>query len=164
MINNILTIKENQGNHISVAGGTYHIIISGKQSAGEFAIIDMQIPPGGGPGPHAHASFHETFYVVDGELEFRTEDGRSLAQKGDVITVPKGGAVHAFKNVGDRIAHLLCTVVPAGLDDFFEEIGTSVQPGEFLPAPRLDKKAVEQLMMTGKKYGQVVYPPDYLDR
>jgi quercetin dioxygenase-like cupin family protein len=164
MSSNARKISNSQGSNLSIAGGTYRIIIPGKQTNGEFAVIEMLIPPGGGPGPHAHASFHESFYVVDGEVEFKTEDGKSIAQKGDVITIPKGGAVHGFKNVSNSTARLLCTVVPAGLDDFFEEIGTPVQAGEFLPPAQLDEEAVKKLMAIAKKYGQVVYPPDYLDK
>ncbi|KQT27633.1 cupin [Chryseobacterium sp. Leaf405] len=163
MANNVKQITKSQGNYLSIVGDTYRIIIPGKQTNGEFAMIDMLIPPHGGPGPHAHESFHESFYVVDGEVEFKTEEGKSIAKKGDTITIPKGGAIHSFKNVSNGLAHLLCTVVPAGLDDFFEEIGTPLQEGEFLPPPPLDENAVKKLMAIAKKYGQVVYPPDYLD-
>lgn len=164
MASNIRQINNNEGAHLSVMGGDYRIIISGKETEGAFALIDMHIPPGGGPGPHAHPSFQETFYVVEGEVEFRTEEGKSIAQKGDVITIPKGGAVHGFKNISNNLAQLLCTVVPAGLDEFFEEVGTPVQAGEFLPPPSLDKNAVDKLMATAKRYGQEVYPPNYLDK
>ncbi|GEP93341.1 Cupin domain-containing protein [Chitinophaga terrae (ex Kim and Jung 2007)] len=157
-------IKNSEGSHLSVAGNNYRIIIPGKQTNGEFAIIDMLIPPGGGPGPHAHASIHESFYVVEGEVEFRTEEGKTIAQPGDTITIPKGGAVHSFRNISGQMAHLVCTVVPAGLDDFFEEVGTPVQAGQFLPAPSLDKNAIEKVMAIAKKYGQEVYPPGYLDK
>lgn len=101
---------------------------------------------------------------MDGEVEFKTEEGKSIAKKGDTITIPKGGAINSFKNVSNGLAHLLCTVVPAGLDDFFEEIGTAIQEGEFLPPPALDENEVKKLMTIVKKYGQVVYPPDYLDK
>lgn len=164
MINNARLINNSQGNHFSIVGDTYRIVISGKQTNGEFAMIDMLVPPGGGPRPHAHASFHESFYVVDGEVEFKTAEGKTIARKGDVITIPKGGAVHSFKNVSDTTAHLLCTVVPAGLDAFFEEIGTPVQAGEFLPHPHLDEDAIKKLVAIAKKYGQEVYPPNYLDK
>lgn len=164
MESKVRQIDGTQGKHISVVGDTYRIVIPGAQTDGEFAMIDMLVPPGGGPGPHAHASFHESFYVVDGEVEFKTEAGKTIARKGDVITIPRGGAVHGFKNVSNNMAHLLCTVVPAGLDAFFEEIGTPVQPGEFLPHPHLDENAIKKIMAIAKKYGQDVYPPDYLDK
>lgn len=57
-----------QGKSIAVIGDTYRILFTGEQTGGAFAVIDMLIPPGGGPGPHAHAHFEESFYVVDGEL------------------------------------------------------------------------------------------------
>src|SRR5437764_493360 len=56
MINNIKTISRHDGKHVSAVGDTYRIIISGKESQGDYAIIDMLIPPGGGPPPHTHAS------------------------------------------------------------------------------------------------------------
>jgi hypothetical protein len=62
------------------------------------------------------------------------------------------------------MAHLLCTVVPAGLDAFFEEIGTPVEGGTFLPPSVMDEGAIRKLMAIAAKYGQVVYPPDYLDK
>lgn len=164
MESNVRQIENTHGKLLSVVGDTYRIIIPGEQTNGEFAMIDMLIPPGGGPGPHAHASFHESFYIVDGEVEFKTEEGKSIARKGDVITVPKGGAIHSFKNVSDSVAHMLCTVVPAGLDAFFEEIGTPVQAGEFSPPPHLDEQSVKKLIAIAEKYGQQIYPPDYLDR
>ena len=146
MQNNIKKIDNNQGTHLAVMGGNYRIIISGKQTDDAFAMIEMQIPAGSGPGPHAHASFQETFYVLEGEVEFKTLDGKSIAKTGDVITIPKGGAVHGFKNISSNMARLLCTVVPAGLDEFFEEVGTPVHAGEFLPPPRLSEDAVKKLM------------------
>jgi quercetin dioxygenase-like cupin family protein len=164
MVNNISAITEHGGRHISVVGDTYRIIISGKESGGDYAIIDMLVPPGGGPPPHAHPSFHESFYVIEGEVEFKTEAGRHIAKKGDLINIPKGGAIHGFKNISKNMAHLLCTVVPAGLDEFFLEIGTPVKAGEFLPPPHPDEEGLKKLRAIAEKYGQVLYPPDYLDR
>lgn len=162
MIDNIKTIDENQGQTISVVGDNYRIIISGKQTQGAYAVIDMLVPPGGGPGPHAHAGFQELFYVVDGELEFKTEAGKYSATKGSFINIPKGGEVHCFKNTSNVTAHLLCTVIPAGLDEFFEEIGTPTTAGVFLPPPVLGAEELAKLQALAEKHGQKVYPPDYL--
>lgn len=164
MKSNIKIINENNGKHFSVVGDTYRTIISGKQTNGEYSIIDMLVPPGGGPPPHAHALFHESFYVVDGELEFKTEDGKSIAQKGDLVNIPKGGAIHSFKNTSNAMAHLLCTVIPAGLDEFFEKIGTPVEAGKFLPPAHLNEEEIKKVVAIAEKYGQVLYPPDHLDK
>src|SRR6202165_2207343 len=54
--------------HIGVVGDTYTILLSGKDTAGQFCLIDMHVPPGGGPPPHRH-DFEETFTLLEGELE-----------------------------------------------------------------------------------------------
>jgi len=162
MIDNIKAINEDQGQTLSVVGDNYRIIISGRQTRGAYAVIDMLVPPGGGPGPHSHAGFQELFYVVEGELDFKTEAGKYTAKKGSFINIPKGGEVHCFKNTSNAIAHLLCTVIPAGLDEFFQQIGTPTTPGAFLPPPVLNAEELARLRSAAEKHGQKVYPPDYL--
>jgi quercetin dioxygenase-like cupin family protein len=163
MIDNIITVNENEGQSLSVVGDAYRIIISGKQTGGAYAVIDMLVPSGGGPGPHSHADIQELFYVVDGEIDFKTEAGKYTAKKGAFVNIPKGGEVHCFRNTSDEMAHLLCTVIPSGLDEFFEEIGTPVAAGTFLPPPVLTPDELIKLKAAAEKHGQKLYPPDYLD-
>jgi len=160
---NITTVNDKEGQSLSVVGDTYRIVISGKQTSGNYTIIDMIVPPGGGPGPHAHANMQETFYVVDGEVEFKTETGSYLAKKGSLVNIPLGGAVHSFKNISQSIAHLLCTVMPAGLEELFQEIGKPVEAGIFLPPHIPDVEEQQKLKNIAEKYGQKLYPPDFLD-
>jgi quercetin dioxygenase-like cupin family protein len=162
MIDNIKAIDESQGQTLFVVGDNYRIIISGEQTQGAYAVIDMLVPPGGGPGPHSHANIQELFYVVDGELDFKTEAGKYTAKKGSFINIPMGGEVHCFKNNSKGMAHLLCTVIPAGLDAFFQEIGMPTSPGKFLPPPVLNVQEVARLLAAAEKRGQKVYPPNYL--
>jgi len=158
-----ITIRSQEGKNLSIVGDTYRILVTGKDVDGAFATIDMLIPPGGGPGPHAHPDFEETFYVIDGEVEVKSEAGTYIAKKGDYVVIPKGGIVHCFKNKTDQIAHLLCTVVPSGLEEMFFEIGKPVALGDFLPPPSMDPESIKKLIAIAEKYGQKVFPPDYLD-
>lgn len=157
------TLGANEGENVSVMGGNYRILVSGKETGGAFATIEMLVPPGGGPGPHAHPDFVETFYVVDGEVEVKSEAGTYIATKGAFINIPKGGIVHGFKNKSDKMAQLLCTVVPAGLEEMFLEIGQPVPVGEFLPPPPMgNPETAKKMTALAEKYGQKLYPPDYL--
>jgi quercetin dioxygenase-like cupin family protein len=149
---------------LSVVGDNYRILVSGKQTSGAFSTIDMFVPPKSGPGPHSHTSFYESFYIVDGEVEVHSEAGSYTAKKGSFVVIPEGGVVHYFKNVSNKLAHLLCTVVPAGLEEFFEEIGQPVAAGEFLPPPPMDPESVKKLQAIAQKHGQIVYPPNFLDK
>ena len=40
--------------HLAVVGDTYTVLFSGDETNGRFAMLDMLIPPGGGPPPHFH--------------------------------------------------------------------------------------------------------------
>src|SRR5271167_460087 len=82
--------------HIAVAGGTYTILVTGEQTGGRYCLIDMLVPPGGGPPPHRH-DFEEMFTILDGEIEltFRGETHRAAA--GSTVNIP-ANAPHAFKN------------------------------------------------------------------
>jgi len=159
-----IIVEPKGGEILSVVGGNYRVLVSGKQTNGAFSVIDMLIPPQNGPGPHAHANFHESFYIVDGEVEVHSEAGSYTAKKGSFVVVPEGGVVHYFRNVSDKLAHLLCTVVPAGLEEFFEEIGEPVAAGEFLSPPPMNPESIKKLQAIAQKHGQVVYPPDFLDK
>jgi quercetin dioxygenase-like cupin family protein len=157
-----ITVGAQEKQNLSVVGDTYRILVSGKETGGAFATIDMLIPPGGGPGPHAHPDFDETFYVIEGEVEVRSEAGTNVACKGSYMVIPKGGIVHAFKNKTNQNAHLLCTVIPSGLEEMFLEIGQPVAAGSFLPPPDMDIESMKKLTAIAEKYGQKVFPPDYL--
>jgi quercetin dioxygenase-like cupin family protein len=157
-----IALSAEAGQSLSVVGDTYRILVTGKETGGAFATIDMLVPPGGGPGPHSHSDFQETFYVIDGEVEVKSEASTYTAKKGSYVVIPKGGIVHCFKNKTDSVAHLLCTVVPSGLEEMFIAIGKPVAPGLFLPPPPMDPQSIEKLIKVAEQYGQKVYPPNFL--
>ena len=65
--------------HIGLVGDTYTITVSGADTAGRFCVIDMHIPPGGGPPPHRH-DFEETFILLEGELEATFRGQKSVVR------------------------------------------------------------------------------------
>ena len=148
---------------LSVVGDTYRVVITGEQTGGAFAVIDMLVPPGGGPGPHSHAVMQESFYVLAGEILVKTKQQSYTAKVGSLVSIPLGGVVHSFKNTAATTAHLLCVVVPAGLEALFKEIGQPVPAGTFLPAPHLGPAELKSLTQIAEKHGQKLFPPDYLD-
>ncbi len=157
-------IQLNEGKVFSVVGDSYRIVTGGEATNNDYAVIDMLVPPGGGPGPHAHKDIHETFYVLEGEIELTTEDGTQVAQQGSFVTIPKGGIIHQFKNKTNSVVHVWCVVIPAGLDKFFEEIGKPSSFGAFTPPPPMDEATAKKLKAIAENYGQEIFPPDYLEK
>ena len=155
-------VEADKGKYISMVGDTYRIVVGGEETDGAYAVIDMMVPKDGGPGPHSHADIQESFYVMDGEIEVKTEDGAYIAKTGTFINIPFGGLVHCFKNKQEKPAHLWCVVVPAGLEAMFRETGQPVESGTFLPPPKMTPKLAGKFKAIAEKYGQKLYPPDYL--
>ena len=60
---NILIRSKLEGDLLGVAGGNYRIIIDGETTGNAYSVIEMKVPPGGGPPPHAHPLTQELFYV-----------------------------------------------------------------------------------------------------
>ncbi len=108
--------------------------------------------------------FRESFYVLEGEIEVKTESLTYTARKGSFVNIPLGGIVHCFKNMTNTMARLWCVVVPSGLDEFFQEVGKPVAAGEFLPPPVMGPEEQQRMSSIAAKYGQKLFPPDYLDK
>jgi quercetin dioxygenase-like cupin family protein len=126
--------------HIALAGDTYTILVTGKDTAGRYCLIDMHIPPGGGPPPHRH-DFEESFTVMEGEIVATFRGRQETVRTGQVINIP-ANAPHQFRNKSEQAARLLCLCSPAGLEELFLEVGVSVAT-RTSPPPELDVAARE---------------------
>ena len=124
--------------HLGVVGDTYTILVSGADTAGRYTLIDMHVPPGGGPPPHRH-DFEEMFTVLGGKIELTFRGLTAVAMAGETINVP-ANAPHVFRNISDRPARLLCLCSPAGQEEFFKEVGVPVAHRTEAP-PALDDAA-----------------------
>jgi quercetin dioxygenase-like cupin family protein len=136
--------------HLAVVGDTYTILLSGEQTAGRFALIDMLIPAGGGPPPHRH-DFEECFHVLEGSIEVALRDDPSVRlETGETVNIP-ANVPHAFRNHADTAARLLCTAVPAGLDAFFAEFGDRVDSRTSPPPELTDEERHDRLRRAAER-------------
>jgi mannose-6-phosphate isomerase-like protein (cupin superfamily) len=127
--------------HVAVVGDTYTILLSGKETAGLYCLIDMQVPICGRPGPHRH-DFEEMFYILEGEIQFTFRSEKLVARAGQTINIP-ANAPHFFTNTSGMQARMLCMCTPAGQEEFFLAIGNPVE-SRTTPAPELSpEKKIE---------------------
>ena len=124
--------------HIGLIGDTYTFLLSGKDTAGRFCLIDMYVPSGGGPPPHRH-DFEETFYILEGEIEATFRGAKSVLPAGDTLHIP-ANAPHQFHNSSGQPVRLLCLASPPGLEEFFAQVGVPVAT-RTTPPPKLDPAA-----------------------
>ncbi len=98
--------------HIGLAGDTYTILLTGKETAGRYCLIDMLVPPGGGPPPHRH-DFEEMFSILEGEIEVTFRGVKSVVRAGETANIPANAPL--FMAVGILVASR--TAPPPKLDE-----------------------------------------------
>ena len=132
-----LTVAQPDGDqslaHLGLVGDTYTILVGGSDTNGRYTLIDMHVPPGGGPPPHRH-DFEEMFTVLDGEVQVTFRGQTLTAGAGETINVP-ANAPHAFTNTTATPARLLCMCAPAGQEEFFVLVGQPVTTRTEAPPP-----------------------------
>ena len=124
--------------HLGIVGDTYTILLTGQDTAGRYCLIDMLVPPGGGPPPHRH-DFEEMFTLLQGEVDLIFRGAKSSLRAGETVNIP-ANAPHQFHNLTGRPARLLCLCSPAGQDEFFKAVGMSLKH-RTTPPPKLDQTA-----------------------
>jgi quercetin dioxygenase-like cupin family protein len=139
--------------HLGLVGDTYTITVTGEDTDGRFCVIDMHIPPGGGPPPHRH-DFEETFILLEGEMQATFRGKKSIVRAGDTLNVP-ANAPHQFHNNSSEPVRLLCICSPAGQEKFFMEVGVPVAT-RTTPPPKPGEKEqaafVEKVKALALKY------------
>src|SRR5258706_1938972 len=122
---------------IGLAGDPYTILLTGKDPAGRYCLIDMLVPPGGGPPPHRH-DFEEMFTILAGEIELTFRGEAQRASAGSTVNIP-ANAPHSFKNKSNQPVRLLCMCTPTGQEEFFVAVGDPVGR-RTAPPPQLGKE------------------------
>ena len=134
--------KDQSLRHIGVVGDTYTILLGGDDTDGRYCLIDMLVPPGGGPPHHRH-NFEESFTVLEGEVEFTFRGKKLVVRIGETVNIP-ANAPHFFRNASKEPARLLCICTPAGLEELFLAVGVPVAT-RTTPPPKLDEAAEAEM-------------------
>ena len=146
--------------HIGLVGDTYTILVAGKDTEGRYSLIDMHIPPGGGPPPHRQ-DFEEMYSILEGEIEATFRGEKTIIRAGETSNIP-AIATHQFQNKSGQPARLLCLCSPAGQEEFFKEVGVPVAT-RTTPPPPLDKEAeaafIAKVKALAPKYRTELLPP-----
>jgi mannose-6-phosphate isomerase-like protein (cupin superfamily) len=150
---NLTVGQADQLPHIGLVGDTYTITVTGDDTDGRFCVIDMHIPPGGGPPPHRH-DFEETFILLEGEMQATFRGKKSIVRAGDTLNIP-ANAPHQFHNTSTEPVRMLCICSPAGQEKFFLEVGVPVATRTTSP-PKLGEKEqaafIEKVKALAPKY------------
>ena len=110
-----------EGRNIHVLGANITVKISSRETDRLFTVFEATTEPLQGPPLHLHREQDESWYIIDGEFRFEVDGQEILARTGDTVFARRGTR-HTFQNIGTKPGRMLTTVVPGGLDLFFEDI------------------------------------------
>lgn len=120
-------VMENQGTHLNVIGDNQTLKLSGKDTNGQFTLIEQNNEPGMGIPMHVHENEDEIFHVLEGQLEVTVGDSTSILNPGDLGFLPRN-IPHAWRVVGETPSKVLLSIFPAGLEVMFAEL-SKLEPG-----------------------------------
>jgi len=140
-----------QGRTVSLVGDVYRFLATGEDTNSKYTLIEALVSPGGGPPPHVHSREEEGFYILEGEIAFTIDGKRVVATPGMFANMPVG-TPHSFKNETNKLAKMLATVAPAGLEKMFMEIAVPLAEGATTALPPT-KEDIEKLLAIAPKYG-----------
>jgi quercetin dioxygenase-like cupin family protein len=141
----------------SIVGDRYTYLLTGEETGGGCFMFEAYVSPGNGPPPHVHSREDETFYVVEGEFEFLV-DGAPTRLKAGEFLFARRDVPHSFRNVGAEAGKMIITATPAGLEDFFSEIGAKLASRDDAPVPP-SQDDIARLIAAAPKYGLKILGP-----
>jgi len=154
----IIHLGPGEGEAFSAVGDVYRVLASGRQTGGVYALSEIRVSPNNGPPPHIHSREDESFFVLEGEIDFQVGDEKITARPGTFIQGPRGIA-HSFKNNTQMPARMLGFVTPAGFENFFNEFAQPVASFDS-PAIPPSKDEVDKLLAAAPKYGLQILSPN----
>jgi quercetin dioxygenase-like cupin family protein len=115
-----VVLEPGEGRAVSLHG-TEVVSKVDSDGARRASCVEFTAASGFDTGLHVHQRLEETFYVLDGDFEFRVGDETHQATPGATIFVPPG-VPHAFANRGAAQSKLLLIMSPPEHDRYFEEL------------------------------------------
>ena len=158
MTSSINTNQIKKGQKFWVLGDTFTFHIKGAETEGQCAVLEISAPHGSGPPLHSHTRESEGFYVIDGEFSFQYGDEKTVEKQGAFL-YQKKGIPHTYKNIGKSTGRLLFTIMPAGFENFFAEVGILIEDEETFSLPPWIPITLQKVVKTAQEnYGIIVLP------
>ncbi|MDX1963307.1 MAG: cupin domain-containing protein [Pirellulales bacterium] len=148
---NVHLVKANEGNAVWLLGTLVRIKAMCGETAGCCASWEQVIYPGAGIPSHLHTREIETWYLLEGELEWHVGDKSYTAQGGDFLSLPRN-VPHHFSNKSANPARMLVTYAPANFESWLLEVG---QPAAnpLADPPAITAEELKKAVAAAEKYG-----------
>lgn len=151
----IIASGRNGGQAFSFLNTLTHIKATSAQTGGAFGLIEQLGPVGSGSPYHVHRAEDESFYILEGQLEFFSEGKRFVGEAGGFVFLPRD-IPHGFRVIGTQPARFLIQVTPGGFDGFVAELA---QPIAEPKMPEPSSPDMGKLVSLAQKYQLEILGP-----
>jgi len=114
-------VRNEEGEKLLTLGDHQTIKLIGKDTNGQFTLIEETNEPGIFIPPHVHTNEDEVFHVISGGLEVTVGSAATKLKAGDMAFCPRG-IPHSWKTIGPGKTRVLVSIFPSGLENMFMEI------------------------------------------
>ncbi len=127
------------GDYVDLGSVGVRFMIWGKESGGDFSLVEHPIPPRSLCAPlHRHHNEDEYSFVLEGRMGALLGEEVVYAEVGDLAFKPRD-QWHTFWNAGDEPCRILEIIAPSGFENFFAEMGAT-QEGQMPDFEGLSKR------------------------
>jgi quercetin dioxygenase-like cupin family protein len=112
--------------------------VSSADTGGAFAMMEDNLKVEFSLGLHVHRQHAETFYILEGDVDFYIDGSWMTAKPGTTVHIPPG-IPHALDMPDGRTGKLLMIFQPAGFDGFLAEMSKLTE------AQRADEALINEL-------------------
>ena len=123
--------------------------VSTDDTGGAYTLMEDNLKASFALGLHRHDHHAESFYFLEGEVDFHIDGEWIRATPGTTIHVPPG-VPHACRTAGGKPAKMLMIYQPSGFDEFLAEMGRM---------SAADFEDAEKMAALNKKYDIVPIGP-----
>jgi quercetin dioxygenase-like cupin family protein len=144
-------------NSVHYLAHTFSFLATGRDTDNAYSLIHCFFRKGFTPPPHFHRYEDESFYVLEGVIDFQAGDKKFTTGAGEFIVLPKT-VPHSF-NLVSETAKALLLITPAGFETLFKEFGIPAQTLDLPPIPEhLPKELFQQIHNRCIELGNVWMP------
>jgi quercetin dioxygenase-like cupin family protein len=135
--------------------GKARFLVDSSDTQGAWSLVELTEMPGYKTPLHRHATWDESFYVLEGTLTVNVTDSIYTLPVGSYILIPRG-TIHGQANFGTTPVKVLLSITPSGFERHLKdrvELNKTVKPQN----PEFPKR-MDELRKKNSKYIEVLGP------
>jgi quercetin dioxygenase-like cupin family protein len=149
-------MSQQHGETALFTGSRVRELIAGRETGGQFCMLEFTSPAGRGTPLHMHERETESVHLLSGELIVTVGEETFQLVPGDSIVL-KPHQAHRLVTGDNEDARYIVVCAPAGFEDFVASCVKS-DDGHWPPAPP-SREDIDTLLSHAVRFGITIFPP-----